>query len=566
MFNFIYFFNKIIIKIKKKNKKKNIYEKNLSINFVNDFNEINFKRININKTIELAGKSYKIKKKINWKKKFKDNEDEERLHRFSWILDIISEKKVSKKKLLWMECEILYWHRSFNKNIEEKKTSSLKWHPYTVSERISNIYLFYTYLNKEIPQIIKQCIYNEAIYLIQNLEFFYNSINNHVINNSRAIYYASLICNNEKFKKISINIFKSSINKLITSDGFLREGSSHYQLIFHRWIFEIFYFSKKDTNKVFSSYLEKINKKLSNGSLFFATYNNWKDFPLFGDISPDFTPDWIKDFPKIYLTKKIIKKEYKSWNNIFDKIIDYKSFKFIKNNSNIRTIYKNSGWFKFKKFDHEIILRFNKTEPINFPGHFHDDLGHFIYSYKKKQVFIDTGRINYNNSKDFYGNNHNSLTLNKLTVIPKNKKLPIEYSRSINKITYVNSKDKLKITIKMSGFSRIKKKLNWIREINLLKSKLVITDLLDKKLKNSLINNYFYTDKISYKKNGYINLNFKNFEGNLKSNILNPKISKYKAATKQYGKLEIIKQIKYSNFIKFNNKINNNQFTIDWNK
>jgi hypothetical protein len=118
----------------------------------------------------------------------------------------------------------------------------------------------------------------------------------------------------------------------------------------------------------------------------------------------------------------------------------------------------------------------------------------------------------------------------------------------------------------MSGFSRIKKKLNWIREINLLKSKLVITDLLDKKLKNSLINNYFYTDKISYKKNGYINLNFKNFKGNLKSNILNTKISKYKAATKQYGKLEIIKQIKYSNFIKFNNKINNNQFTIDWNK
>ena len=63
-----------------------------------------------------------------------------------------------------------------------------------------------------------------------------------------------------------------------------------------------------------------------------------------------------------------------------------------------------------------------------------------------------------------------------------------------------------------------------------------------------------------------VNLNFKNFKGNLKSNILNTKISKYKAATKQYGKLEIIKQIKYSNFIKFNNKINNNQFTIDWNK
>ena len=82
-----------------------------------------------------------------------------------------------------------------------------------------------------------------------------------------------------------------------------------------------------------------------------------------------------------------------------------------------------------------------------------------------------------------------------LTVIPKNKKLPIEYSRSINKITYINSKDKLKIILKMSGFSRIKKSLNWIREINLLKSKIVITDLLNKKLKNSLVNNYFYTNK-----------------------------------------------------------------------
>lgn len=558
----IYYLYKIIIQIKKR-RRKNIYNKNFSFKFIDNFNEINSKRININKTIHLAGKEFKITKNINWIKKFRDNEDEERLHRFSWVIDLISERKVSKKKLLWIEHELLYWYKSFHKEIKNKKTNSLKWHPYTISERISNVYLFYIYLNRKIPEIIKQCIYNETIYLIKNLEFFYNSVNNHIINNTRAIYYASLICKNEKFKKTSIRIFVSSINKLITKDGFLREGSSHYQLIFHRWIFEIFYFSKKENDKVFFTYLEKINKKLCNGSLFFATYNNCKDFPLFGDISPDFTPDWIKDFPKIYLNRRIFKTKYKSWNNIFYKIIDYKHLKFI--NHNLKSTYKNSGWFKFKKFEHEIILRFNKHEPIIFPGHFHDDLGHFIYSYKKKQVFIDTGRKNYNNSNDFYGNNHNSLTLNKLTVIPKNKKLPIEYSRSINKITYINSKDKLKIILKMSGFSRIKKSLNWIREINLLKSKIVITDLLNKKLKNSLVNNYFYTNKICHKKSGCIYLNLNNFKGIIRSNILNVGIYNYKAATKQYGKFETINQIKYSNIMNSKNKVNKNQFIIDWN-
>jgi hypothetical protein len=560
---FSYYLKKIIINIRKNIKKKNIYNKNLSINIINNFSKINFKRININRSIQLAGKKFKIIKKINWKKKFKDSEDEERLHRFSWIIDLISKKKTSKKILPWIECEILYWYKSFHKEIENVKTNSLKWEPYTISERISNIFIFYTFLKKKIPKIIEECIYNEAVYLIKNLEFFYDSINNHIINNSRAIYFASLICHNKKFKKISIKIFKSSINKLITKDGFLREGSSHYQLIFHRWIFEIFYFSLKNNNKSFSTYLEKINKKLCSGSLFFTTYNNYKDFPLFGDISPDFAPAWIKDFPKIYLTKKIIKTKYESYNNLLYKITDYKNFKISK--YNLKPIYKNSGWFKFKKFDHEIILRFNKLEPINFPGHFHDDLGHFIYSYKNEEVFKDTGRQNYNNSKDFYGNNHNSLTLNKLTIIPKNKKLPIKYSNSINEIAYINSKNKLKIIMKMSGFSRIKKNLNWIREIHLLKSKIIITDLLDKKLKNSSIINYFYTDKISLKKSGYVELSLNKLKGIMKSNIINSKIYNYKAATKQYGKLENINQIKYSDFINFNNKFNKNQFIIDWN-
>ena len=82
------------------------------IKYFNNYNlqneKITKKKINI--TIELAGEKLKIIDKINWNKKFIDPESEERLHRLSWIIDLISNKKISKYKIQWCESQILDWY------------------------------------------------------------------------------------------------------------------------------------------------------------------------------------------------------------------------------------------------------------------------------------------------------------------------------------------------------------------------------------------------------------------------------------------------------------------------
>jgi hypothetical protein len=562
-----YYFKKINSIIKKKLfKNNNPYKNQLLIKDVDKLDKISYQKINISKIIHLAGSKIKVKDNINWRRKFKDSEDEERLHRFSWGIDIASQNKIKKRELDWIENEILRWYDIFYIEIINNKTKSLKWEPYTVSERISNIYLFYKIIKKEIPNSLKQRINNEAIFLINNLEFFYQSINNHIINNSRALYFASQICNNKKFEKISINIFKSTINKLITKNGFLREGSSHYQFIFHRWIFEIFYFSQLQKNN-YSEYLGKISNKLFNGTLFFTTKTPNVSFQLFGDISPDFTPKWIMDFPKVCYSKKINRTKYNSWNNLFDTINKNNKSKFFQPYKNlVKKNIKSPGWFKFKKFDHEMIFRLNDTEPKLFPGHFHNDLGHFIYLYKKKEIFIDTGRYNYYDSNDFYGGNHNSITINKLGITPIEKRLPIKYSQSFNKIKCIETKNKLKITINMSGFGRIKKNLKWIRDITFLKKKLILSDTIGGKLNNGYVDSFFYTSSQCKKNKKQILIYSDNLKGLMKSNVKKQNINKYKASIHQYGELKIINQIHYNNFLNPEHNLNTNIFTIDWNR
>lgn len=560
-----YYLKKILLFFKKKLFKKKNYDYKSYLKTINNLGKIKYKRVKVKKTINLASSELNVTNYIKWRKNFKDPEDEERLHRFSWAIDFISKRNISDNELKWIEGEIHYWYSDIYENNKKINSKSLKSHPYTVSERISNIFLFYNFLGKEIPKYLKQRINNETIYLINNLEFFNNSINNHIINNSRAIYFASLICKNQSFKNISIQIFKSTINKLVTSDGFLREGSSHYQFLFHRWIFEIYYFLKKDSDRKNSSYMDKINKKLTNGTSFFITNKNKNLFHLFGDISPDFIPIWILDFPEIYNLNKIKKKDYASWNNLFLRIMDNKKkFNFKKKELIKKDINKKSGWFKFTKFNHEIILRLNKTQPSNSPGHSHHDAGHFVYSYKQDKIFIDTGRFNYHNSTDYFAKNHNTITIDKLGLAPNNKLLPLRYSQSYNTIRFKDNKRELRISLIMSGFSRISSSNIWTRNIILRRKKIIIEDLIEGKLSNNLINSYFYTDLACINKNDNIIFHTNKNKLVLKSNISKKKINNYKASYKRYGKHENINQICYKNFTNFKSEIQKNKFTLDW--
>ena len=69
-------------------------------------------------------------------------------------------------------------------------------------------------------------------------------LNNHVINNARALLFASILLDIEFYSDLAFAILRSNLPELVSNDGFLREGSSHYQFIFTRWILEMLWLSK----------------------------------------------------------------------------------------------------------------------------------------------------------------------------------------------------------------------------------------------------------------------------------------------------------------------------------
>ena len=535
------------------------------INYFNNYNlqkeKITKKKINI--TIKLAGEELKIIDKINWNKKFIDPESEERLHRLSWIIDLISNKKISKNKIQWCESQILDWYNKFFSEINFQNVKDSKWTPYTISERISNIYLFYKLLNINIPESIKLKIEQETLFLINNLEYFKNSINNHIINNSRAIYFSGLILKKKNFLIKAKKIFLLNYKKLISQDGFLREGSSNYQLIFHRWIIELMYFTKnEDVN--FHRLLSNISKKLFIGSNFFLYDEKKIKVVNFGDVSPDFKSEWINSI----LSFNGEKKNIECWSNLFTKNKNNKLI--LKNHSKLKKnieLFPNSGWYKIKKFNHKIFFKLSEIEPKNYPGHFHYDQGHFIYLYKDNEVFSDTGRLNYLNLNYIFAENHNSITLNDLGLIPNKRQLPFKYLISKNKIKIFNKRNYLEIRLEMSGFNRINKNINWIRKIFLYNKKIEIIDHIKNCPSNIIVKSYFHTKKNILKKSNKFEIKSKNIKGKLSSsNNLSFMKEECYFSPDNYGEKKLMTKLIFENSVTRDISNIKNQFVIDWNK
>ena len=61
---------------------------------------------------------------------------------------------------------------------------------------------------------------------------------NHAFNNARGLLFAGIICKLPFAKELAFEIFKERLPKLVTADGFLREGV-HYHFLFTRWVLEI---------------------------------------------------------------------------------------------------------------------------------------------------------------------------------------------------------------------------------------------------------------------------------------------------------------------------------------
>lgn len=407
--------------------------------------------------------------KPSWNKSFDDDELFFSLHRWGWLLYELSSNS-SKFDKNTGEALIRSWLYEMN-----SIPNGLASESYSTGERISNACLFYRHINRSwdhMPKDIIQAIHEMAFNLSTKIEYYPDELSgNHVINNAKAIYFAGYCCNDKNLINLAHAIFEDHLLKLVDKYGFLREGSSHYQFLFTRWILEVRMLADEKNDFFVLKIIDLVIKNMLNAcNLLLINKNNSQVFfPLIGDISPDFDPDWLYS---LMCSNLVGLKDYHTnsqdyaWSNLFK---DYKinhaiGFKPKEFELNELESFSESEW---RRIDFESWTAIFHVETPNgkaLASHGHNDFGSILLFLDGEEVLIDSGRYNYTSSEiGNYGilaNAHNSILLNGFPPILKrgDRHLPDEYRKTNTSVVFEKFEDRFKVSFTHDGFNRISDK------------------------------------------------------------------------------------------------------------
>ena len=313
----------------------------------------------------------------------KDRVDSELLnasHRFHWILEVISESENSNQIK-----EILSILEEWNDWTNNKK-SNIAYQPYNISERISNLTAFYFILinnelvgSKEISKM-QDFINNELIILKDCLEYpASNIINNHVLNNARALMLGGFFIDNSCYRELSKEILKIHLPEMIDKNGYLKESSSHYQLLLTRSLIEISIISNLSSDDDFSQWVDSYSIRMFLASCRLEPQQEvYKpDFPNIGDVSPDIPSDWFS----------LSDNSPTGWNKLWNKPYFFSNKQIDISDDKSWVVLKRGDWFS---------LNFSHPYNRNYPdGHGHEDFGSFVLYFQGRQLIADIGRFTY---------------------------------------------------------------------------------------------------------------------------------------------------------------------------
>ena len=469
------------------------------------------------KKLKLANGYLEFDAYPNWNIKFKDDEQTLSLHRWNWILRSITDEKVTPS---------YEWGIQMVRSYLQSQSSvpyGIASESYTTGERISNICLFNWYYKKDfhsLPEDILGAIELMSNHLLKNIEYYGDHVSgNHIINNARAFICASHSIKNENYLKLGRSLLSNMLPKLVDNDGFLREGSSHYQFLFTRWILEIRLISEEckdsETLKIIHAYLPK----LVNGCKFFIIESSPKNkIATFGDISPDCDPDWLINLPKSSLATFSENTDYKidssgSWNFIFENW-NRKNFLQWDESSACQKIKNSDTWSRIDFKDWVLILHHESINDSPIASHAHYDFCSFVLYYKTQELIIDPGRVDYQNTREslnyIYPNRHSTVTLNKQpgVMLRNNKSYYSKYLKVKYFVTHDKTEQQYNFSIKHNGFSRTNfGNIYHERSILLYEKEIFITDKFTGR-GNYTLNNYLQIPiELDTKKNYLENIN-----------------------------------------------------------
>jgi hypothetical protein len=291
-------------------------------------------------------------------------------HRWRFLLESLLEGRND-----WIERldEALLWAKTHPDKADPA------WETYSACERVSNLMVFLAVMPAKIRDdgrmtAVFDFLQESMIWIHQHIEYYgLQATNNHIVNNARALVLAGVAVRNDLSISAAMKIFGEFLPRLILSNGFLRERSSHYQLIVLNWILDAWKFmaayrgETSEEARFLRSYAEKM--ALAAGML----CTDGKLQVLVGDVSPDHTPaQSLSRLSSLYSEAWPVQMAPRDGSELKD------------------------GWFRVSKGDELILGNFPEGAfPPDFPTHAHCDLTSFSWLHKGQEILVDPGRYRY---------------------------------------------------------------------------------------------------------------------------------------------------------------------------
>ena len=447
----------------------------------------------------------------NWRQHFDDVEMLVSLHRWGWLMHMLTDEEqvgpaVAENGVALMRS----WLAEFGPLPEGVISES-----YTVSERLANASLFFRVVEgrwDSVPEDVSPALAQARDWLVGNLEYSPFQTGNHVVNNARAIYLFGVATRDACARDLCFEIFRRELPRLLLPDGFLREGSSHYHLLFCRWLLEIWLAAKESGDHSMVDLIDPfLRSALPVCSFFEIETADGPDFVTFGDVSPDCAPDWLAGLPASALARRFLNSasqehiKPKGWSRLFSSLSQQEGTapseepladrERTDSGSPVFRNFEASGFSRFDGWGWTAIFHNEPPGTSGIASHSHHDALSFVLYSEGREVLLDPGRLSYEADKisRFAAGaaGHNSLMVDGFPALLSNRDffLPSAYRQARLSVSWVDDgNDGFRISIAHNGYSRIKgaRVGQHVRCVEFSADRCIVTDSLSGKGMNTI--------------------------------------------------------------------------------
>lgn len=434
-----------------------------------------------------------------WKTSFDDSEQYVSLHRWNWLLHALADED-KPASFQWGVHLMRSWLRALG-----AVPAGLASESYTLGERIANALLFARLAGggwRCLPGDVVQNLLRMAVVLSRQLEYHgETATGNHPFNNARALYLAGKCLDIPQLEQLAKTIIDERLRHLLDAEGFMREGSSHYHLLFTRWLLELKFAANEFEDTPMLDLLESPVRRALQRSIFFLIQCGREDWqlPLVGDVSPDCSPAWLIDLPRSALVRhdqygiKPITRPLRGWarlwslqnGGLFAESQKCPS-QFVEAEQLFQS-FAEAGWYRLDWNGWTAIWHAQAGGSVAEAAHAHQDFASFVLYHCGREILIDIGRPNYERSSAI-GNYamtplaHNSITLEGLgpMLTSRDRFLPPRYRKGQVSLHATFDGKRAVVDLTHDGWVRLAgRHVKHTRRFCFLPDKIDITDLLD---------------------------------------------------------------------------------------